>query len=58
MKSHATATFKVKSWDETPYNEAPKLTRASVQYEYRGDVEGDSFSEALMSTAWTAQPAM
>ncbi len=48
MKSHATATFKVKAWDEKPYNESPKLTRASVQYEYHGDVEGDSFSEALM----------
>ena len=48
MKSHATATFKVKSWDEKPYNDSPKLTRASVQYEYHGDVEGDSLSESLM----------
>ena len=48
MKSHATATFKVKSWDEKPYNESPKMTRASVQYEYHGDVEGDALSESLM----------
>lgn len=32
MKTHATATFDVKAWDEKPYNEMsglPKLTRVS-----------------------------
>ena len=48
MKSHAAATFKVKAWDEKPYNESPKLTRATVQYEYHGDIEGDALSESLM----------
>jgi len=48
MKTRATATFQVKTWDEKPYNEAPKLTRATVTYEYHGDIEGEATSESLM----------
>ena len=51
MKNRADATFKIKSWDEKPYNEmegAPKLTRVKVTKTYRGDIEGESTLEYLM----------
>lgn len=51
MKNRADATFKIKSWDEKPYNEiegAPKLTRAKVSKTYHGDIEGESTLEYLM----------
>ena len=46
------ATFDVASWDEEPFDTAvgvSKLTRASVQKKYSGDVEGTSATEWLMS---------
>ena len=46
------ATFAVASWDEEPFDTAvgvSKLTRASVQKKYSGDVEGTSATEWLMS---------
>ncbi len=51
MKNRADATFKIKSWDEKPYNEvegAPKLTRVKVAKTYHGDIEGESTLEYLM----------
>jgi hypothetical protein len=49
MTRRATAVFEVKSWDETPYDEeGPKLTRASVIKEFRGDIEGLGTVEYLM----------
>jgi hypothetical protein len=48
MKNRATGTFQVKAWDEKPYHEGPKLTRASVKYEVHGDLEGELTSESLM----------
>jgi hypothetical protein len=51
MVTHATATFKVKSWDEKPYDEmtgGPKLTRASITKSYQGDMEGEGTLEYLM----------
>ncbi|MDX1395623.1 MAG: DUF3224 domain-containing protein [Gemmatimonadota bacterium] len=52
MSRRAEAMFEVKSWDEEPYTEVeggPKLTRASVVRAYRGDIEGDSRVEYLMT---------
>jgi hypothetical protein len=51
MSTHVKGTFKIKSWDETPYNESeglPKLTRASVSQVYQGDIEGEGAVEYLM----------
>jgi len=51
MGKLATATFKVQSWEETPYDETdegPKLTRARVAKVLSGDIEGDSVVEYLM----------
>lgn len=51
MRTHATATFEVKSWDEKPYNEmegGPKLTRARVAKSFEGDIEGEGTLEYLM----------
>ncbi len=51
MKTHATGSFEVKSWNEKPYSEVagqPKLTRANVVYAYHGDLEGEGTIEYLM----------
>ena len=51
MRTQATATFEVKSWDEKPYNEidvGPKLARASVTKSYEGDIQGEGTLEYLM----------
>lgn len=51
MKNRADATFKIKSWDENPYNEikeGPKLTHVKVTKIYSGDIEGESSLEYLM----------
>jgi hypothetical protein len=51
MLTHAASTFKVKSWDEKPYQElegGAKFTRAAVTYLYEGDVTGEGTVEYLM----------
>lgn len=51
MSTRATGTFEVKSWDEKTYEElegAGKLTRASVAYSYKGEIEGEGQEEFLM----------
>jgi len=51
MKTHAKATFTVNDWGEKPYNEikgGPKLTRASVNKSYEGDIKGEGKLEYLM----------
>ena len=48
----ATSTFALKRWDEKPYDEAdgaPKLTRASVLYEFEGEMSGEGRLEYLMT---------
>jgi Protein of unknown function (DUF3224) len=48
------ATFEVKSWDETPVDDQvnlPKLTRAVVAKVYSGDIDGSSTTEWLMAYA-------
>ena len=52
MKTHASATFEIKAWDEKPYAEfegGRKLTRASVIKTLHGDIEGESSVEYLMA---------
>ena len=51
MKQTANARFAIKSWDEKPYSEGPdlpKLTRATVQKAFTGDIEGEGQVEYLM----------
>jgi hypothetical protein len=50
--AQARADFKVKNWDEKPYNEidgGPKLTRASVTQSIEGDIHGVGATEFLMA---------
>ena len=52
MSSHATGIFKIKSWDEKPYDETAgmaKLTRAAVAETFHGDLQGEASTEYLMS---------
>src|SRR5262252_7027924 len=45
------ARFAIKSWDEKPYREdadKPKLTRATVQKTFTGEIEGEGQVEYLM----------
>jgi Protein of unknown function (DUF3224) len=52
MSDQIAATFEVKSWDETPIDEAEgaaKLTQAAVTKRYSGDIEGDSHTTWLMA---------
>ena len=54
MSTHATASFDVTGWDETPYDEpadGPRLARATVRKTFRGDLEGESTAELLMCQA-------
>ena len=51
MKQTANARFAIKNWDEKPWSEGeglPKLTRASVEKTYTGDIAGDAHVEYLM----------
>ncbi len=51
MKKTANARFAIKSWDEKPYSEGedlPRLTRATVEKAYTGDIEGNGRVEYLM----------
>lgn len=51
MKKTANARFAIKSWDEKPYSEGPdlpKLTRATVQKTFTGDIAGEGQVDYLM----------
>jgi hypothetical protein len=48
MKKTAHARFAIKSWDEKPWSDQPKLTRASVTKTFTGDIEGEGEVEYLM----------
>ena len=51
MTHIASATFRITNWDEKPYNEGdglPKLTRASVDKTFMGDIIGSGHVEYLM----------
>jgi hypothetical protein len=46
------ASFEIKGWDEQPFDESvgvAKLTKASVDKEYTGDIDGSSTTEWLMA---------
>jgi Protein of unknown function (DUF3224) len=45
------ARFSIKSWDEKPYSEGkdlPKMTRASVDKTFTGDIDGEGHVEYVM----------
>jgi hypothetical protein len=44
----ANSTFKLKSWDEKPYHDNPKMVRAAVAKSFEGDLTGESTLEYLM----------
>ena len=51
MKKTASARFSIKSWDEKPYSEGqdlPKMTRASVDKTFTGDIDGEGHVEYVM----------
>ncbi len=51
MKKTANARFIIKSWDEKPYSEGkdlPKMTRASVDKTFTGDIDGEGHVEYVM----------
>jgi hypothetical protein len=51
MKKTANARFSIKSWDEKPYsegNDLPKMTRASVDKTFTGDIDGEGHVEYVM----------
>ena len=51
MKKTANARFSIKSWDEKPYSEGkdlPKMTRASVDKTFTGDIDGEAHVEYVM----------
>ena len=52
MSTSARATFAIGGWDEQPYEEAAdgrKLTRATVEQTFSGDIEGDGSVQWLMA---------
>jgi hypothetical protein len=47
----ATATISPTKWDEKPYNELPspmRMTKASVEFAFKGQLEGTAQTEFLM----------
>ena len=51
MKETANARFSIKSWDEKPYSEGkdlPRMTRASVDKTFTGDIDGEGHVEYVM----------
>ena len=51
MKKTASARFSIRSWDEKPYSEGkdlPKMTRASVDKTFTGDIDGEGHVEYVM----------
>ena len=51
MGERATGTFEIDSWEEEPYDERDgvKLTRTRATKTFRGEVEGTSTAELLMT---------
>jgi hypothetical protein len=51
MKKTANSRFSIKRWDEKPYSEGdglPKMTRASVDKTFTGDIDGEGHVEYVM----------
>ncbi|MGI8696294.1 MAG: DUF3224 domain-containing protein [Mycobacteriales bacterium] len=54
MSNKISATIEIKRWEEEPFDEGAgiaKLTRASVEKVYSGDITGTSATESLMAYA-------
>jgi hypothetical protein len=54
MQAHLSATFEVKSWEESAFDnqaDLPKVTRALVTKSYSGDIQGSSTTQWLMAYA-------
>lgn len=53
MSNHATGTFDIDSWEQTPYDERDgvSLSRTRVTKTFHGDIEGISTAELLMAGA-------
>lgn len=52
MKADVHAVFRVNKWEEIPFSQADglaKLTRATCEQSYTGDIEGESVLEYLMA---------
>jgi hypothetical protein len=51
MKNTVNARFSIRNWDEKPYSEGqdlPKMTRASVDKMFTGDIDGEGHVEYVM----------
>lgn len=51
MTETGSGTYKITSWDETPYHESeggPKLARAEITQVYKGTLEGEACLQFLM----------
>jgi len=54
MSNHATSSFNVTGWDQTPYDDGvpgPVMGRATVKKTFTGDLEGESVAELLLCQA-------
>ncbi len=54
MSTHIEASFEIKKWDETPFDDGvgvSKLTEALVEKTYSGDIDGTSTTKWLMAHA-------
>jgi uncharacterized protein DUF3224 len=51
MSTHATGTFEIDNWDEKSYDVrgGATLARAHLKKSFRGDVEGESTTELLLT---------
>lgn len=51
MGEHASGTFEISGWEETPFDErdGAKLIRTSITKTFHGDIEGESAGEFLMA---------
>jgi hypothetical protein len=59
MSFHATSAFVIDTWEEEPYDEQDgvKLTRTRVTKTFRGEIEGQSTAELLMTYAQSGSAA-
>ena len=51
MTTTVNTNFRIRGWDETPYDESkdgPNLSRASVKRTFAGDLQAESTTEYLM----------
>ncbi|AKT43850.1 DUF3224 domain-containing protein [Chondromyces crocatus] len=52
MSDHASATYEIRSWDETPLHPVeglPKIARVNATTRFSGEIEGEGTLEYLMT---------